>query len=126
MMNVEERDSKETGRIPAESKLSPMQQAIKARALRTIENQVNQPRLSGRRKLVFAMLSVVTVIGLIILINYGVAIMQRIFELWMQDDSPVVAPLKSGEPFYITVDPPSASAASSASAQSSSAQSSSN
>ena len=110
MMNMEERDSKETGNITAESKLSPMQQAIRARALRTIENQANQPRLSSHRKLVFATLSVVTVIGLIILINYGVAIMQRIFELWMQDDPPVIAPLKPGEPFYITVEPPSSSA----------------
>ena len=120
MMNMEERDLKETGGMPAESKLSPMQQAIRARALRTIENQSNQPRLSGRRKLVFATLSVLTVIGLVLFINYGVAVMQRIFELWMQDDSPVVAPLKPGEPFYITVDPPSASAVSSASAHSSS------
>ena len=118
MANMEERESKETGSLPAESKLSTMQQAIKARALRTIENQANQPRLSGRRKLVFATLSVLMVMGLIILINYSVAIMQHIFELWMQDDSPVVAPLKPGEAFYITVDPPIASAVSSASAQS--------
>ncbi len=91
--------------------LSPLQRAIKARALRTIENQENQPRLSVRRKLVFAGLSILTVVGLIILINYGVAIMQRIFELWTEDETPVVSQPEPGQPFYITVDPPSASAA---------------
>jgi len=109
-MNMEERDSKETGSIPAESELSPMQQAIKARALRTIENQGNQSRMSVRRKLAFSALSILTVVGLIFLINYSVAIMQRIFKLWVQDDPYVVTPLKPGEPFYITVEPPSSSA----------------
>lgn len=93
--------------------LSHLQRAIKARALRTIENQENQPRLSVRRKLVFAGLSILTVVGLIVLINYGVAIMQRIFELWMEDDAPVVTQPEPGQPFYITVDPPSGSAANS-------------
>jgi hypothetical protein len=120
MTNTKEKDSNEAERLSIEPQLSPMQRAIKARAIATIENQGNQPRLSVRRKLAFATLSIMTVVGLIFLINYGVAIMQRIFELWIQDDSPVVAPLKPGEPFYITVDPPSASAVGSASAQSSS------
>ena len=85
---------------------TPLQQAVRARALWTIENQHNQPRLSTRRKLLFASLSLVTVIGLIILINYGVIIMQRIFALWTQDEAPVITQPKVGEPFYITVDPP--------------------
>lgn len=82
-----------------------MQRAIQARALRTIENEQNQPVSSPRRKLVIATVSVLTVIGLMILINYGVAIMQRIFELWMQDDAPAVTVPRPDQPFMIRVDP---------------------
>jgi len=89
----------------SDAELTPMQRAVQARALRTIENEQNQPVSSPRRKLVIATLSVLMVIGLMILINYGVAIMQRIFELWMQDDAPAVTVPRPDQPFMIKVDP---------------------
>lgn len=93
-----------------------MQRAIRARALQTIEIHQNQPRLSLHRKLMFAALSALTVIGLMILINYGVAIMQHIFELWMKEDAAVPTEFRSDQPFYITVDPARSSDSSESSA----------
>lgn len=82
-----------------------MQRAIRARALQTIENdEQTRAVLSPRRKFLLTFLSLVTVIGLVFIINWGVAIMQRIFELWQQDDAPLVVP-KPSDTFYINVNP---------------------
>ncbi|MGD9842324.1 MAG: hypothetical protein AB7F79_10060 [Steroidobacteraceae bacterium] len=87
-----------------DAELTPMQRAIRARALLTIENDQNRPKLSPRNKLLLGLLSVLTVMGLILMINWGVAVMQRIFELWRQDDTAVATP-KSNDTFYIKVNP---------------------
>lgn len=85
-----------------------MQEAIRARALATLENDERQYKPSTRRKIMTGVVAVVTVVLLVLAIDFGVRIIQRILTLWMEEESSVPAPTTSDpdQPFYITVDPP--------------------
>lgn len=87
--------------------LTPMQEAIRARALATLENDARLPRPSTRRKIITGVVAVVAVVMLVVALDFGVRIMQRILTLWMEEESSVpMTPPRAGEPFFITVDPP--------------------
>lgn len=116
-----EDDSKATSNPNDEAPLTPLQQAIRDRALATLEFAERQPKPSLRRKLTTGLMVVVIVALLLVAIDFGVRIMHRILLLWAVDDSsaPVATPqpLDPKQPFFISVDPPANSASSSAPAE---------
>lgn len=99
-----------------EAPLTPVQQAIRDRALATIEFAERQPKPSLRRKLATGLLVVVMVVLFLVAVDFGVRIMHRILLLWEVDESsaPTPVPLDPKQPFFISVDPPANSASSSA------------
>jgi hypothetical protein len=87
--------------------LTPMQQAIRARALTTLENDERMPKPSTRRKVITGVLAVVTVVLLFLAIDFAVRILQRVLALYGQDETSVTAPkpFDPNKPFFITVEP---------------------
>jgi len=105
---------------PGDEPLTPLQEAIRARAIATLENADRQPEPSMRRKLWTGVLAVVTVVLLVVAIDFAVRIIQRILALYGQEETTVPAPASAdpNQPFYITVDPPAEAPDSKASASS--------
>jgi hypothetical protein len=88
--------------------LTPLQQAIRARALATLENDERQPKPTTRRKIITGVLALVVVFLLFLAIDFAVRIIQRVLELYEQEETSVPAPVTPdpNRPFFITVDPP--------------------
>ncbi len=84
-----------------------MQEAIRARALTTLENDERMPRPTTRRKVITGVLAVLTVFLLFLAIDFAVRIIQHILELYGKQEASVPAPatFDPDKPFYITVDP---------------------
>ncbi len=86
--------------------LTPMQEAIRDRALATLENADRQPTPSRKRKIVTGLLALAVVLSLFAVIDFLVGLFQRVLSVYYQDEAttaPVAADPK--QPYYITVDP---------------------
>lgn len=88
-----------------------LQQAIRARALDTLDNAERLPKPTRQRKLVVAGLVVATVAVLLLLIDFSVRVMHHILMMWYpeapaQVQPRPVKPLGPNDPYYITVEPP--------------------
>lgn len=108
---------------PLESNpVTPLQRAIQARALATLENAERQPKPTRQRKILVAVLVVITLSALLLLIDFSVRVMHHILLIWYPEPTPTqmqlpkpIKPLGPDEPYYITVDPPPDEAATTAS-----------
>lgn len=105
---------------PGDEPLTPYQEAIRARAIATLENEARQPQPTTRRKIYTAVAALVTVLLLGFGIDFGVRIIQRILSLYGQEESaPAPVPTGPDQPYFITVDPPAGEASSAVSAETS-------
>jgi hypothetical protein len=88
---------------------NPLQAAIRARALATLENAERQPRPTLRRKLTMGLFAVLVVVGLSFTFDMVIRVMHHILIVWYGDPAESVQPVPKfdpSKPFYITVDPP--------------------
>ncbi len=86
---------------------SSFQRAIRARALDTINLQINQPTPTLRRRLMTGAMVLVIVMLLVLTIDFGVRVMHHIMQIWGYEEVPVPPPVfNPDQPFYITVEPP--------------------
>lgn len=96
---------------PADDAPTPLQLAIRARALDTLENARRQPRPTLKRKLMTGMMVLITLVILTVAIDFSVRIMHHILTVWYgEQTAPQIKPpprLDPNQPFYISVDPPS-------------------
>lgn len=91
-----------------------LQRAIRERAMARIQAELDQPRPSWRRRLTVAVLVLLTVVSLVVAIDFAVRAMHRILELWLSEPPVASQPagLNPDQPFYISVDPPETDAGS--------------
>ena len=99
--------------VSTEETITPAQQAIRQRALRTIATQLEQPVRSRKQRLTIVAMTLGALLVFLLLVNFFISGMQRILDIWYpgsisgRNAQPAEPPpLRPGEPFYITVDPP--------------------
>lgn len=128
MNSVSEKPSAVANPAP---EISPVEQAIRARALRAIEQEATRPPVSMQRRVLIIALVLVAAAGFLISVNFVVTGMHRIMDIWYPGSisnrtapAPIPAPAPgtagSDKPFAISVVP--ASGNESASSEQSSSQ----
>lgn len=90
-----------------------LQHAIRQRSIDTLTADQIRPSTPASQRLLIIGLTLGTMLVFILVINFVVGGIQRIMDVWYpgsisgEVESPIsVQPLRPGQPYYITVDPP--------------------